>query len=117
MAEQSGMCKEHWKLIRELGCVTCFQISSVSHASKKKERKTQINREKDIEKLISVSGKMKPYNGRLISAQSVLRDDTNTHCKRCKRHRAPKTECDYELNGLFNLMKLQFLNRNCALNI
>lgn len=39
MAEQSGMCKEHWKLIRELGCVTCFQISSVSHASKKKRKK------------------------------------------------------------------------------
>lgn len=28
-----------------------------------------------------------------------------------------KMECDYELNELFNLMKLQFLNRNCALNI
>lgn len=26
-------------------------------------------------------------------------------------------ECDYELNGLFNLIKCQFLNRSHALNI
>lgn len=56
----------------------------------KKKKRTQINREKDTEKLISVSGKMKLYNGRLISAQSMLRDDTNTHCERCKGHCAPK---------------------------
>lgn len=28
-----------------------------------------------------------------------------------------KMECDYELNGLFNLIKRQILNRICALNI
>lgn len=28
-----------------------------------------------------------------------------------------KMECDYKLNGLFNVIKCQFLNRNCALNI
>lgn len=28
-----------------------------------------------------------------------------------------KTEPDYRLNELFNLIKCQFLNKNCALNI
>lgn len=50
----------------------------------------QVNNEKDIENIISVSSKMKQYNGRLISSQSMLSDDTNTHFKRCKRHCAPK---------------------------
>jgi len=50
----------------------------------------QINNEKDIENIISVSSEMKQYNGRLISPQSMLSDDTNTHLKRCKRHCAPK---------------------------
>lgn len=67
--------------------MTCFQISSMSHVPKKR---TQINNEKDIENIISVSSKMKQYNGRLISPQSMLSDDTNTHFKRCKRRCAPK---------------------------
>lgn len=34
--------------------------------------------------IISVSSRMKQYNGRLISPQSMLSDDTNTHFRDAK---------------------------------
>lgn len=59
----------------------------------------QVNNEKDIENIISVSSKMKQYNGRLISPRSMQSDDTNTDFKRCKRHRAPKDSVIMSLMG------------------